>query len=66
MKSTSLKVLQGIIWRTGYENGDFRGHLYADVAPQLEAWKAEGLQLCVYSLGVGGRAKAAVWLQRCR
>ncbi|MFU2316198.1 acireductone synthase [Rahnella sp. PCH160] len=51
VKSTPLKVLQGIIWRTGYENGDFRGHLYADVAPQLEAWKAGGLRLCVYSSG---------------
>ncbi|QLK62253.1 acireductone synthase [Enterobacteriaceae bacterium Kacie_13] len=51
VKSTSLKVLQGIIWRTGYENGDFRGHLYDDVAPQLRAWHKDGLKLCVYSSG---------------
>lgn len=51
VKSTSLKVLQGIIWRTGYENGDFRGHLYEDVAPQLQAWHEDGLKLCVYSSG---------------
>ncbi|WP_413529064.1 acireductone synthase [Rahnella inusitata] len=51
VKSTSLKVLQGIIWRTGYENGDFRGHLYEDVGPQLSAWHADGLKLCVYSSG---------------
>ncbi|MBO2029383.1 hypothetical protein J4734_16635 [Klebsiella pneumoniae] len=27
-KSTALKALQGIIWRDGYLNGDFTGHLY--------------------------------------
>jgi len=51
VKSTPLKVLQGIIWRSGYENGDFRGHLYPDVAPQLKAWHQQNLRLCVYSSG---------------
>ncbi|ACS84726.1 acireductone synthase [Musicola paradisiaca] len=50
-KSPALKVLQGIIWRTGYRNGDFRGHVYDDVAPQLRAWHAQGLALYVYSSG---------------
>nr|WP_318382859.1 acireductone synthase [uncultured Enterobacter sp.] len=50
-KSTALKALQGIIWRDGYVNGDFTGHLYPDVLPSLENWKAKGIDLYVYSSG---------------
>ncbi|RJL55481.1 acireductone synthase [Pectobacterium carotovorum] len=50
-KSTALKQLQGIIWRTGYRNGDFQGHLYPEVATQLAAWQQQGLCLYVYSSG---------------
>ncbi|KHS63930.1 haloacid dehalogenase [Pectobacterium brasiliense] len=50
-KSTALKQLQGIIWRTGYRNGDFQGHLYPEVATQLAAWQQQGLRLYVYSSG---------------
>lgn len=50
-KSTALKVLQGMIWRDGYVNGDFTGHLYPDVLPAFNAWVEQGLQLYVYSSG---------------
>ncbi|NPE51721.1 acireductone synthase [Dickeya dadantii] len=50
-KSPALKLLQGIIWRSGYRNGDFRGHVYDDVAPQLRAWRQQGIALYVYSSG---------------
>lgn len=50
-KSTALKALQGIIWREGYVNGDFTGHLYPDVLPALEKWRAQGIDLYVYSSG---------------
>ncbi|KHN93174.1 2,3-diketo-5-methylthio-1-phosphopentane phosphatase [Pectobacterium actinidiae] len=50
-KSTALKQLQGIIWRAGYRNGDFQGHLYPDVATQLAAWQQQGIRLYVYSSG---------------
>ncbi|MEE3652891.1 MULTISPECIES: acireductone synthase [unclassified Brenneria] len=50
-KSTALKLLQGIIWRTGYHNGDFRGHLYPDVAERLADWRRQGIRLYVYSSG---------------
>jgi enolase-phosphatase E1 len=50
-KSTALKALQGIIWRSGYLNGDFQGHLYPEVAKQLAAWQQQGLNLYVYSSG---------------
>ncbi|MBQ4773115.1 acireductone synthase [Pectobacterium versatile] len=50
-KSTALKQLQGIIWRAGYRNGDFQGHLYPEVVAQLTAWQQQGLRLYVYSSG---------------
>lgn len=50
-KSTALKLLQGIIWRKGYQKGDFTGHIYDDVLPQLAVWHDDGLQLGVYSSG---------------
>ena len=50
-KITPLKTLQGMIWRSGYENGSLKGHLYPEVAARLKAWKAAGIQLNVYSSG---------------
>ncbi|MCV9880443.1 acireductone synthase [Brenneria izbisi] len=50
-KSTALKLLQGIIWRSGYHHGDFRGHLYPEVARQLADWHQQGIGLYVYSSG---------------
>ncbi|WP_336982128.1 MULTISPECIES: acireductone synthase [unclassified Cedecea] len=50
-KSTALKALQGLIWRDGYVNGDFTGHLFDDVLPALKAWKQQGIALYVYSSG---------------
>ena len=52
-KSTALKALQGIIWREGYVNGDFTGHLYPDVLPALEKWKSQGIDLYIYSSEIG-------------
>ncbi len=50
-KATPLKTLQGMIWRDGYLSGDFKGHVYADVAPALSRWRAAGIRLYVYSSG---------------
>ena len=50
-KVTPLKTLQGMVWKQGYEDGGFRGHLYPDVAPSLRRWKGQGLSLHVYSSG---------------
>ena len=50
-KITPLKTLQGLIWRSGYEDGSLKGHLYPEVAARLQAWKAAGIQLNVYSSG---------------
>lgn len=50
-KSTVLKALQGMIWRDGYLNGDFKGHVYDDVPPALMRWQSQGITLGVYSSG---------------
>jgi enolase-phosphatase E1 len=50
-KATPLKALQGMIWDEGYRNGDFRAHVYPDVAPRLHEWKTQGLDLYIYSSG---------------
>jgi enolase-phosphatase E1 len=56
-KHTALKALQGMIWKAGYENGDFAAHVYADAADRLRAWHAAGLPLYVYSSGSVGAQK---------
>ncbi|TXK65701.1 acireductone synthase [Alkalisalibacterium limincola] len=50
-KHTALKALQGMIWKSGYEGGAYRAHVYPDAAPQLQAWKDAGHRLAVYSSG---------------
>ncbi|MFC5525600.1 acireductone synthase [Rhodanobacter ginsengisoli] len=50
-KSTALKALQGMIWQEGYAAGDYRAHLYPEVAARLRDWRADGLRLYVYSSG---------------
>ena len=50
-KVTSLKALQGMIWKEGYESEDYRAHLYPDVADCLRAWHAQDIALYVYSSG---------------
>lgn len=50
-KVTPLKSLQGLIWAAGYQNGDFKGHVYQDAAENLKTWKAKGLDLYIYSSG---------------
>ncbi len=50
-KITPLKALQGLIWQSGYERGDFTGHLYPDAYKSLKRWHERGLALYVYSSG---------------
>lgn len=50
-KATPLKALQGMIWKAGYEAGDYKAHIYPEVPAKLRAWKARGLKLYVYSSG---------------
>lgn len=50
-KATPLKTLQGLIWKTGYENGDYQAHMYPDATEYLKKWHREGMPLYVYSSG---------------
>lgn len=50
-KATPLKALQGMIWKAGYEAGDYKAHVYPEVPAKLREWKARGLKLYVYSSG---------------
>lgn len=50
-KATPLKALQGMIWEAGYVDGDYRAHVYPEVAANLRAWRAQGIRLYVYSSG---------------
>lgn len=50
-KHTALKELQGLIWKQGYVQGDYQGHVYEDVPEALERWTGEGLKLGIYSSG---------------
>lgn len=50
-KATPLKTLQGMIWRAGYENGDYQAHMYADATACLKQWHQQGIPLYVYSSG---------------
>lgn len=50
-KTAPLKTLQGLLWKQGYQNGAYKGHLYPDALQNLQAWAQQGLQLYVFSSG---------------
>jgi enolase-phosphatase E1 len=50
-KHPALKALQGMLWKDGYERGDYRGHVYPDAVDALRSWHAHGIPLHVYSSG---------------
>ncbi|MDJ0834968.1 MAG: acireductone synthase [Acidobacteriota bacterium] len=50
-KQGALKRLQGMIWKYGYQAGDYTAHLYDDVKPCWHRWKAAGKTLAIYSSG---------------
>lgn len=50
-KTTGLKQLQGLIWRSGFEQGALVAHVYDDVPPALRHWQAAGLDVRIYSSG---------------
>lgn len=50
-KHTALKNLQGYLWKRGYEQGEYQGHIYDDVVPVLQTWQAKGIQMGIYSSG---------------
>ncbi|CAM0150165.1 unnamed protein product [Urochloa decumbens] len=50
-KITSLKQLQGHIWRTGFEKKELQGVVFEDVPVALKNWHANGIKVYIYSSG---------------
>jgi enolase-phosphatase E1 len=51
VKATGLKQLQGLIWKSGFDSGELKAHVYDDVPPALAAWNDRGLDVRIYSSG---------------
>lgn len=51
VKATGLKWLQGLIWKSGYQTGELKGHVYQDFKPLLEWCKTTGVSANIYSSG---------------
>lgn len=51
VKETSLKSLQGMIWRGGFESGRIVAHVFDDVPQALARWADSGLDVRIYSSG---------------
>ncbi|MGA7859541.1 MAG: acireductone synthase [Terracidiphilus sp.] len=49
-KSTALKSLQGKIWKVGFESGQLKGTLFADVPDAFARWSKTG-KVAIYSSG---------------
>jgi enolase-phosphatase E1 len=49
-KSTALKSLQGKIWRAGFESGELKGTLFADVPDAFARWSSFA-RIAIYSSG---------------
>jgi enolase-phosphatase E1 len=50
-KSTPLKSIQGKIWQKGYEAGELKSEIFADVPKAFERWKSRGKTIAIYSSG---------------
>lgn len=51
VKDTTLKWLQGKIWKEAFEAGVVKGHVYPEVPAMLRGWRSAGLSLFIYSSG---------------
>jgi len=50
-KSTPLKSIQGKIWEAGYNRGELKSEVFADVPGAFQRWTGQGRQICIYSSG---------------
>jgi enolase-phosphatase E1 len=50
-KSPGLKLLQGLIWERGYQAGELRGQVFADVPAAIRRWRDARLRVAIYSSG---------------
>ncbi len=50
-KSTPLKAIQGLIWRSGYEKGEIVSPVFEDVPAALKKWRSEDKTIAIFSSG---------------
>ncbi|QFU25027.1 acireductone synthase [Shewanella eurypsychrophilus] len=50
-KATPLKTLQGLIWKQGYSQGEFTGHIFPDFIESIEGIKQQNMRLYSFSSG---------------
>ncbi len=50
-KITELKDLQGLLWESGYINGDYKAHLYPEVINCFKKWSDNNFKIYIYSSG---------------
>lgn len=50
-KVKPLKELQGKIWKSAYEAGLIKGHVFCDVSVRFKKWVEKGLKIYIYSSG---------------
>jgi len=50
-KSTALKSVQGKIWQIGYESGELKSEVFADVPRAFTRWREQGKTIAIYSSG---------------
>jgi len=51
VKDTTLKWVQGKIWKEAFEAGVVKGHVYDEVPQVLAGWKKQGSKIFIYSSG---------------
>ncbi|XP_012557674.1 enolase-phosphatase E1 isoform X1 [Hydra vulgaris] len=51
MKTTALKKLQGLVWKSGFNSKQLVGEVFPDVVPALKKWNDDGINLYIYSSG---------------
>ena len=57
VKATGLKSLQGKVWKSGYDSGELKGHVYEDFKPMLDWCQSKGVSVNIYSSGSIGAQK---------
>ncbi|EOX99449.1 Bifunctional methylthioribulose-1-phosphate dehydratase/enolase-phosphatase E1 2, putative [Theobroma cacao] len=50
-KVTSLKQLEGRIWRTGFQSNELVAVVFEDVREALEKWHASGIKVYIFACG---------------
>ncbi len=50
-KATPLKTLQGLIWKQGYSQGEFTGHIFPDFIEAIDGIKQQNMRIYSFSSG---------------